>query len=206
MFDSISSLIDKVGFDDAFKIILLGVLIFVLKIMDKHAKSNHVLAESVNTNFHALGDTLHMMSEQNRKIHEDVKEKNVYLNTEQTIDMFRDKCRAHTEDKVEVLREILTNNNLLTRKEEIKENIHDTFRAITNKRVSELAKYKSVVGDLASIVEDNIDWNELFEDTYDIVFNNKSSNKQKIFDFRKRMDKYTNKIERKIRIYGECNG
>lgn len=134
-----------------------------------------------------------------------IKSQNVYLNTDLSIDLYRKFAEIHTYRKVEFLLNILENNDLEKRKEEIKSNIKNEFIRITNEEAEDMSRFKSVVGDMGHVVLTNIDWEEYFDDTFRIIFNKKSTAKQKIFDFKKVMAKYIIKIEKIIRQLGEKN-
>lgn len=176
-------------------------------ILQKHTDSNHILAESVAKNFSGFGNILKSMMDQSKYQFEALMEnsKNVYLSTDLSIDLYRDKAEAHTRRKLLYVKKVLEKNDLKNRECEIKRNIESEFRKITNEGTEKLSRYRSVIGDMGAIINDHIDWQELFEETFEIVFNIKSTKAQKLNDLNKNMDKYVNKIEQVLRRYGDGN-
>jgi hypothetical protein len=209
----LNQLVDKAGVFYAMLLLVLlvllttiGALFSSIRVVGKHIKSNHVLADSVRDNFSSLGDTLRLMMEANTEHFRQLTKMSMssYLSTDLSIDLFRKMAEVHTFRKLKFIDKILKYNNLEQRKDQIKKNIEAEFRRITDMDIEQISRYKSVIGDIGAIVSDNIDWDELFNDTFNIVFSS-STNEQKLDDLEKTMGEYIIKIERKLRQYGDCN-
>lgn len=198
------------GFYATLIIALLIVMLMIgasFRMMRYHAKSNHALADSVQVNFGALGDTLKAMMDQNKIQFETLlsNNKNVYLPTDLSIDLYRNMATVHVQKKLRFIKKILEKNDIVNRENEIKRNIECEFRRITNEGTEQISRYKSVIGDMGSIINDNVDWPELLEETYSIIFNNKSNKAQKLNDLNRNLDSYINKIEQVLIRYGNSN-
>lgn len=209
--------------------ILLGIAIILIirnsgknvTILEKHIDATNALADAVDKNFNPLGKALNegftnlgqsiagfvQTSEAQFQYVLNTNKGNA-LNVDLCLDLFRDKAAIHMIKKEKFIEWILDRNTLRERKDEIKRNIISYFKTITNENVGELSRYNCIMDngkivDLGKIISESIDWEELFEDTFGIVFNVHSTKEQKLFDFKKRMEQYISKIERKIREYGE---
>ena len=208
MIGELNNLIQSVGVIYAIILLTLICLIASMKIIHQHMKSNHILADSVATNFKGLGDTLRVMMETSKIQFEQLlhtnRNRQGYLSTDLSIDLYRNMAEVHVMKKLRFIGNLLKNNDLQKREEQIKKNIESEFRKITDQGIEQISRYRSVIGDMGKIVEHNIDWEECFAETFEIIFGDFTES-QKIYDLKKRMNEWINKIEKKLREYGDCN-
>jgi hypothetical protein len=127
-----------------------------------------------------------------------------YLQTGQSIMLFRSVMRDHIWQKLTYLGEILERNSLADRKPQIKRNIEREFRRITVQESEKLSLYKSVCGDMGKILQDSIDWKEFLVPVFAIFFS-QDTDAQRIKDIHVLMTCEVDKIVKIIEGNGLCN-
>lgn len=125
-----------------------------------------------------------------------------YLNANQTTMMFKLVMSEHIQKKIEICDQILTENDIFNREEQIKDNIYNDFQTITAEETNKLSQFNTPAWDLGLLVKTNIDWNKFMEDIYKRIFS-RFSKEIKLSYLKKTMQSYANdilaKIEKKIR-------
>lgn len=98
-----------------------------------------------------------------------------YLNKHQTRMMYNQTMINHKYEKLEFLRNVFIVNNIHNRIEEIKNNIRDTFRRITNEGVEFLSEFGTPAGNLGDIICNELDFDSFVEnDIFPVVFSDAS--------------------------------
>lgn len=158
--------------------------------LHKHAQSNRILGENVNLAFPMLAKHF---------------KEGTHIDLYNSLLLYDEFYEAHVHRKSKYIYGILRNNNLKSRRDEIKDNIKTEFSALTEDSISKLSRFKSMIGDIGLIVKKNIDWEELFLETFEVVFNEEFTKEQKINDFELKMKKYAVKIREVLKARGEEN-
>lgn len=127
-----------------------------------------------------------------------------YLQTEQSIMLFRAIMRDHIWQKLTYLGEILERNSIADRKSQIKINIKKEFKRITVQESEKLSLYKSVCGDMGKILQNSIEWKEFLAPVFTIFFS-QDTDTQKIKDIHVLMTCEVDKIVKIIEGNGLCN-
>lgn len=93
-----------------------------------------------------------------------------YLDSEESLIIFRAIMRDHIWQKLEFLGRTLENNHIIERESQIKKNIEREFKRITKMEAEKLSKFKTKCGDMGKILLQEINWKKFLEPVCEIFF------------------------------------
>jgi len=99
------------------------------------------------------------------------------LNSEQTILIFKWCLSEHIFMKLKYAKQILIENDIQNRKEQIKLNLLNEFKKITEEEATKLSQFNTPAWDLWKILL-KTDFNKFMSEVYDIFFSNSSIDKK----------------------------
>lgn len=127
-----------------------------------------------------------------------------YLETRQSIVLFRAIMAEHVNKKLNYLGDVLTKNDIHNRRNQIEKNISRNFKRITAEETEKLSGYKCVCGDMGRVVNNVIKWPKLLDNVYDIFFT-EDKNHQKIIDIKTLLNAEVDNIARILEDNGVRN-
>ncbi|HPO06019.1 MAG TPA: hypothetical protein PLQ36_02840 [Candidatus Gracilibacteria bacterium] len=92
------------------------------------------------------------------------------LDQEQTILLFNTVLAEHIEKKLTFICEILRNNDIKQRHDQIKKNIATKIKEISLEESNKLAQFQTVAGNLGNILLKNVDYEIFTNEVCEIVF------------------------------------
>lgn len=127
-----------------------------------------------------------------------------YLETRQSVVLFRAIMAEHVNKKLNYLGDVLTKNDIQNRRPQIEQNLSREFKRITAEETEKLSGYKSVCGDMGRVVNNVIKWPKLLENVCDIFFTT-DKNHQKIIDIKTLLNAEVDNIARILEDNGIRN-
>lgn len=94
------------------------------------------------------------------------------LTTQQTAVVFKSVFNEHIIKKLNWTRSVLENNDIRTRKVEIKRNIKSTYQEEVRIAIENLSEFNTPAGDIGLILNNAINWKDYMRDVYEIFFSN----------------------------------
>ncbi|MCK5612666.1 hypothetical protein KAR91_62920 [Candidatus Pacearchaeota archaeon] len=116
-----------------------------------------------------------------------------YLKPEESLIIFRAIMSDHIKNKLDYLRETLTNNHIYERKNQIEKNIEREFKRITNMEAEKLSKFHTSSGDMGKTLLKEIKWKKFLDPVYVIFFGGDEISK-KIDDIHGIMNEWVDRI------------
>lgn len=173
-------------------LLMIFLLMMIVRISTKQAKQNNEMFAT------QIGDLTKAISILTDKV------SSPYNNTEKSLLIFYTVMSNHIYKKSKFLGEVLEHNSLHDREKQIKHNIENKFKSITNEEAAKLSKFKSVCGDMGKILQESIDWDDLLERVYKIIFSDFKDH-QKIMDIQTMMNSEVDDIAKIIENNGIHN-
>jgi len=127
-----------------------------------------------------------------------------FLCAELSIILYKELSTVSLERKLKFVGVILEKNQIQIRQQQIRKNITAEFTRITSDTAGKLAYFASTAGDLGQLLIENLDLDQLINETCQIVFSD-GSDHQKIMDLRVTIAESYNKIIAIIERRGNAN-
>lgn len=122
-------------------------------------------------------------------------------NPEETINVVKEKVWYASIAKLDYIREVLINNHIAERKEEIKDNIRTKLEELSQEYIQEFNTFNTPIVRLGDVVGENFEFNPFFEEVMKVVYRDtKNSNaiELKLKDIESIMRKYQNRMGMKL--------
>lgn len=188
----LTELVQSAGVIGAMALISMsGMILIVIMFLQQERQSNIKIVVALNEMSKAIELVIDKVSVP-------------YLQTEQSVVLFRSVMRDHIWQKLTYLGEILERNSITERKPQIKINIEREFRRITVQEAEKLSRYKSVCGDMGKILQNSINWPSFLTPVFTIFFSH-DTDAQRIKDIHVLMTCEVDKIVKIIEENGLCN-
>jgi hypothetical protein len=152
--DSLNELVGVAGVMGAVTLLLIVTMIILIKSFSKELKAQSDATVTLSTVIGILAD----------------KVSSPYMSTEQSLIVYRSIMKEHSQKILDYLSFVLEVNNIQIRRSQIEENIKQQFKDITGGEAFKLSQFKSVCGDMGKILQDNLAWEVILEDTYKVFF------------------------------------
>lgn len=149
-----------------------------------------LMKDLVSNNTHALERMSHSIGK-------------TLLTGPQSVVLFDLVMNEHINKKISFVENILIENNINGRPQQIKDNIRSKFIEVTSKEASILKEFNSVAGDMGKLLL-SFNMESLFEATYKIVFSNDTV-ENKVNDLRLHMNNCVSNLIKQIEINIEKN-
>lgn len=123
-----------------------------------------------------------------------------YTNDE-TITVVREKIWFASVSKLDYIRDVLINNHISERKEEIRDNVRTKLEEISQAYIQEFNSFNTPISQLWDVVSENFEFNKFFEEVIKIILRmdrREWAIELKIKDIESVMRKYQNKMIQKL--------
>jgi len=117
-----------------------------------------------------------------------------FLSKAQVFTMLNMCFKLHILRKLDLVRKILDDNDIVNRQEQIKTNIRCNFIEISRSEAAQLNEYNTEIGKIGDILLSQINWNTFLESVYKIVFDSELKKELKIKDLKTLMEQYVSDI------------
>lgn len=197
MIDSIISTAKLIGVSN-FVMLMSSVSILYLSIaLNKNTKTNKNINDRFNKIIEALGNINKTLKDRLDMMFDIVKGK--VMGVEETISLFYDIASSHAAEKIKYYRKILEEDDLYGREKQLKVNIKIELERFTNKSVDKLIRYNSIIPDLYNVIFSVIDMDEIYNESFGVIFDREMTNIQKLRTFDCFMNRWFLRIEKAIR-------
>jgi len=194
-FKLLGELLKDYGITATFALASLSIIYLMVKNDGKQTAVQKGFIEAINSNTEATKILTKSVGQ-------------TYLNSDNSVILFRSVMADHIQRKLDVIEQILEYNHIEDRQETIMENIESKFKNITLDEKQKLSKFNTSAGDMGDILVDYLDWSVFLPQVYTIVFRDVGKEKKekikiKLNDLRTLMDAHANNI---IQIIEERGG
>ena len=120
---------------------------------------------------------------------------------EETIQVVREKVWYASLSKLDFIRDVLINNHINERKEEVRDNIRTKLEELSQMYIEEFNTFNTPIVKLWDVVAENFEFDKFFEDIMKIVFRegkDSTAIELKIKDIESIMRKYQNRVTQKL--------
>ena len=116
-----------------------------------------------------------------------------FLTADQALNLFVCRNTLFIYQINEMLSQILSHNNLKSRREDIQRNIKVEFYRELNDLYRDLDDFETRIGGLSQVIKEDVDFDRFFSDLFAILFS-EASDPVKLIDLRKYMEGYLNRF------------
>jgi hypothetical protein len=174
--------VERIGTNFVFVILMFWYMVQQGKKQDKQSKNFVTLQEKQGRDFLLALE----------KVTESIGR--TFLTKSQVFIMLNTVFKLHVLKKLELVRKILDENDIINRHEQIKTSIRCNFIEISRSEAAQLNEFNTEVGKLGDIFLNLIKWNEFFDNVHKIVFSCEINKELKIKDLKTLMEHYISDI------------
>jgi len=167
----------------------IGAGFFLL--LRNQIKQNSVFLENQNRQVNFFIDKMDEIAQSVKQIATNVGK--TVLDKDQTITIFTTILSEHIEKKLCYIREVLINNHLKQRHDQIVKNIGSKIKSITQEEANKLSQFNTPAGDLGNILLNNVNYDTFTQEVCDIVFC-ENGNDLKLKDLKELMNGYVTEL------------